>query len=739
MLSIVSKCNVALEKIFQEGTTEYRVLPLAHLNKSEIPAVEVKPSSVRENPVREAERSIDLEKLIGQTTRMIESIPYVSETTITDKDLTVTDKDPSACEPLLQSLNLVEDQPKRITIQHEAKSVDVSENNLPPNVKTETETNPEKPRTDVVYCLDSDEEEAIKNVNRVTTVQSLSNTQVNVQGPKILPPTLLFLCSKCGLTCKCGAGFKKHVTACFTQISGPIPCAHCSMKVSKKFIVNHYTKTHSECARQHACSKCPSKFFASLAQLREHERNYHSLNTNNYLNLDEASEAYSKSRSNKRKRPLVNKEKAGEPLHKVKKFGPHDVSLLPINPILDDYVFCSLCGFRTKVRLNMVRHLQLHAEQQIVPQTAPVNPVPHLETNEKHFDKMLNLASSSLVSRTPEKNKVDSNTTITLLIPPEAVSRYPKFVPERHRHTCGAKGCTYISVDESMLKRHWETLHSGTSDYHCVHCPLHQQLDTTKPLTADRIIGHLKMHDSSLYACSLCSYYHYKRHIVESHLSDIHKGGQVMVVREEGSVIPVNLTQAQISAPTMDLKPWLCGLCNFKSLLRPEVVDHCAKIHNSKMQYKCAYCAFRTSNSENVTKHQSKSHSDKKEEIFYYYYREDSVPQNPDGIPLWEKQSQKCDVVSIPRIKSEVPSEVSPTPQVSLPLSKIPVPEVDLNLVKKEMIETVEETIEDLCKHFGTFCEPNGLKYKCTLCKNVVEDDYEAMQSHLYEELQYRK
>ncbi|CAH2093535.1 unnamed protein product [Euphydryas editha] len=717
----------------KEGTSEFRVLPLAHLNKSDVPAVEVMSSSFRENPVREAERSIDLEKLIGQTTRMIESIPYVSELKTTEKPLTYKDTGSIVCEPLVENVNLLE--------QPSAKSKDVSENKLQPSLKTETiEITPEKSLTDpnVVYCLDSDEEETSKNVTNDFNDQSSSNTPVNVQPPQILPPTQLFLCAKCKMTLKCGAGFKKHIIACFSQMSDPIPCAHCSVKVNKKNIVTHYTKTHAEVARNHACSKCPIKF-STLAQVREHERNDHPLNTNINLNADKASISTGKlAASCKRKRSLVNREKDVEPPDKVRRFGPHDVSLLPINPILDDYVFCSLCEFNTKVRLNMVRHLQLHAEQQIVPQTAPVNPVPHLETNEKHFDKMLNLASSSIVSRPPEKNKADSNTTVTLMIPPEAISRYPKYVPEKHRHTCGAKGCSYISVDESMFKCHWETLHSGASDYRCVHCPPHQQLDTSKPLTSVRIIGHLKMHDSTLYACSLCSYYHYKRHIVENHLSDIHKGGQVMVVREEGSVIPVNTVQAQTSAPTMDLKPWLCGLCNFKSLLRLEVVDHCAKEHNSKMQYKCAYCAFRTSNSENVTKHQNKSHPDKKEEIFYFYYREGSVPQNPDGIPLWQKQSQKCDLTK-PKIKSELPSEVSLTPQVSLPLSKSATPELDLNLVKKEVIETVAETIEDLCKAFGEFCEPNGLKYKCSLCKNVVEDNYDAMQSHLYEELQYRK
>lgn len=47
------------------------------------------------------------------------------------------------------------------------------------------------------------------------------------------------------------------------------------------------------------------------------------------------------------------------------------------------------------MRTNLIRHLQFHSQEKAVPETAPVNPVPCLEKNEKMFDKMINLASSS--------------------------------------------------------------------------------------------------------------------------------------------------------------------------------------------------------------------------------------------------------------------------------------------------------------------------------------------------------
>lgn len=76
-------------------------------------------------------------------------------------------------------------------------------------------------------------------------------------------------------------------------------------------------------------------------------------------------------------------------------FSPGDIDRLPRPHIYQTDVFCSICNYATKVKWNMVRHLQAHQNEQAVPETAPVNPVPCLEKSEKMFDKMVNLALSS--------------------------------------------------------------------------------------------------------------------------------------------------------------------------------------------------------------------------------------------------------------------------------------------------------------------------------------------------------
>ncbi|KAM3964042.1 LOW QUALITY PROTEIN: uncharacterized protein ACR2FA_002089 [Aphomia sociella] len=732
----------------KEGSSEYRVLPLASFNKSKMITKAVTPSNSNDNPAREADRSIELEKLIGFTTQLTsktDAQPNLEKERQNNSTLPeslpqmMATPEPQVVLPPPQVALPPATPPSNPTPQLQA---DLSRQTTPV-LKTEpSDSTPVKYLSDDVVCLDSDDESSKQTeVNLFDDVVTASTSKCEGEIKK-LPESKLFQCPKCNLVFKNASGLKIHLISCYGGIVLNVPCAHCpKMLKNRDTLVTHYVKNHS--GKNNLCGIC-GYANTTLASIKKHVKRAHKIEKiqvttkytadGNVEHVVDVKHSEKPIRATKRKLSLSS----SEPQAKLKRYGPQDIDLLPINPILDDLVYCSLCGFSTKVRLNMVRHLQFHAEQQPVPQTAPVNPVPHLETNEKHFDKMVNLASSSIVTRGPEKTtRSDMAPVVSLLISAEDASRYPKYVPERQRHTCGAKGCSYISLDEAMLRCHWETLHSGSNDYHCVHCPPYQHLDTSKPLTASRIIAHLKMHDTTLYACSSCSYYHYKRQVVEKHQSDVHKGGQVVVVREEATPI-VQASQPSVSAPTMDLKPWQCGLCKFKSMLRPEVVDHCAKIHQSKMQYKCTYCPFRTSTLENVTKHQTNSHPGKIEDIFYYYYREGSIPDDADSSPRWMKQRQKSGI-----LESEVKTEVPDPVFFRIPSSTQPKPpvEVDLNIVKKEVDTntTTELSIEDLCKKYGDFCDTNGLKYKCPLCKVVTEDSKESMQSHLYEELQYRK
>lgn len=79
-------------------------------------------------------------------------------------------------------------------------------------------------------------------------------------------------------------------------------------------------------------------------------------------------------------------------------FTPAEINLLPRQPISSTELCCAICNYSSKVRTNIVRHLEFHTSEKVVPTTAPVNPVPCLEKNEKMFDKMTNLALSSFTN-----------------------------------------------------------------------------------------------------------------------------------------------------------------------------------------------------------------------------------------------------------------------------------------------------------------------------------------------------
>lgn len=111
----------------------------------------------------------------------------------------------------------------------------------------------------------------------------------------------------------------------------------------------------------------------------------------------------------------------------------------------------------------MVRHLKIHIKSVeaegsiVVPSTAPMNPVPCLDTKEKMFDKMTNLAASSQLA---QANKDKSE-----MLSPEEEAKLPQFVPEQMRHKCCSPDCKYLTIDDNMLKHHIKALHDEINFY----------------------------------------------------------------------------------------------------------------------------------------------------------------------------------------------------------------------------------------------------------------------------------
>lgn len=203
-------------------------------------------------------------------------------------------------------------------------------------------------------------------------------------------------------------------------------------------------------------------------------------------------------------------------------FKPSEVSLLPLTPIFDKILNCAVCPYKTKVRTNLMRHLQMHTDdsnggtQKLTNLVDPINPVPCLNSNEKHFDRMTNLASSSLVvggSTTGNATNTANGGSNAPTIGVNGKAIYD-YVPDTKRYTCGVSNCQYLTISDDIFRSHLNALHSDILHYNCPHC---KEEICKRNLSIERILSHLRFHGPKLYQCELCGYLHYMRNVVDRH------------------------------------------------------------------------------------------------------------------------------------------------------------------------------------------------------------------------------
>lgn len=164
----------------------------------------------------------------------------------------------------------------------------------------------------------------------------------------------------------------------------------------------------------------------------------------------------------------------------------------------------------------------------------------------------------------------------------------PIFVPTTKRYVCGAIGCNYLCLDDSLLKHHLLALHCDENIYYCKHCNKDLCIDK-QPINIDIIIKHYKLHDLHLYKCAHCMFVHNLRHRVERHLSERHldKEMQVIVVRKMecepeiggggGGVAMGGYDKQDVP---MYIRPWNCGMCKWRTSTREEIEVHVENKHN---------------------------------------------------------------------------------------------------------------------------------------------------------------
>ncbi|XP_036339396.1 uncharacterized protein LOC118748808 isoform X2 [Rhagoletis pomonella] len=350
-------------------------------------------------------------------------------------------------------------------------------------------------------------------------------------------------------------------------------------------------------------------------------------------------------------------------------FKPSEIGLLPLTPIFDKILNCAVCPYKTKVRTNLMRHLQMHTDdsncgpQQLTNLVDPINPVPCLKSNEKHFDRMTNLASSSLVVGSSSTGNAtstanDGNNAPTIGVKGKVLYAY---IPDTKRYTCGVSNCQYLTISDDIFRSHLNALHGDILNYNCPHC---KEEICKRNLSIERILNHLRFHGPKLYQCESCGYLHYMKNVVDRHIRqhDVDPPLFVKVIEYDRtkenaaknpdstvtSATPMTTTGAAAKSEALKSKggkqnKWSCNLCGHKTMTHQQIVAHATSQHSCKHQYQCMHCAFTAPQLVQVMTHIDEKHSGKKREARYVFEKlEEQEDSNSsakaiDTRPLWQR------------------------------------------------------------------------------------------------------
>lgn len=406
------------------------------------------------------------------------------------------------------------------------------------------------------------------------------------------------------------------------------PCYHCRAD----FVRPVDLKNHISCHGIHRffCFYCNATG-PTFSNMKEHALSIHKDNANcdwKYLPLNETKMDQTKHKFvvcprnvvaiNDFTKRLV--ERYIDILATKKYYAPEEANMLPPNQIFVEKVYCKRCHFGSKVRQNVLRHLQMNT---CVPSEAPVemnpvNPVPCLQTGERQFDKMRNLALSSNSSNSSEGSLVDN------------MSR--KFVPEERRYKCGARGCEYHNISPDIFSQHIDTLHASDEYYQCPHCNIDLMVPNNT-INSTEILDHMRFHDSTLFKCPMCDYYHYARTNVDKHIAESHP-------RIKERALRVNRDSKKIETPKPNKSTvwkFKCNIClNTVLSTRTQIKQHLTAKHRLYNQYQCLMCAVFSSDQKTAVKeHLTNEHN--VTDVTNIRTTFDRVEGEADNSPIWRR------------------------------------------------------------------------------------------------------
>ncbi|KAL4143321.1 hypothetical protein QTP88_005667 [Uroleucon formosanum] len=315
-------------------------------------------------------------------------------------------------------------------------------------------------------------------------------------------------------------------------------------------------------------------------------------------------------------------------------FSPDTIDSIPKSHIFSDPISCLLCTYSTKVRSNLVIHLNGHTKGQDNTTKEIVNPVPSIGKCELMFDKMINLSASAFDAMNTEKMKRDELDKKIVEVAPDGnlnTEIFPQFIPKNMRYKCSIPLCTYTGVTEDMLKKHISILHPSYQCYICPHCL--PPCIISKVVERNQIEFHLMHHGENLYRCQYCEYIDFNRVEMRTHMRNIHLSEITSSVQSNIIVIRQTLLEddcidrGRSKAPS-NVPQWVCNICS--SGLRyteNEITSHIFMAHKVSNMFKCPMCQF--------------EHKDDNANIFEEHYKLQHPSVAVKCLRVFEKISNK--------------------------------------------------------------------------------------------------
>lgn len=443
-----------------------------------------------------------------------------------------------------------------------------------------------------------------------------------------LSGTELYRCGVpgCNAVCPTDHEFLRHLMR-HSSSSANFPCYHCSLVFDKPISLKNHIRIHA--MHRFFCYNC-NETSSLVAVITKHFNEVHYPNMQKGANetillpLNKQSNDPDKDMfvvclretSSVEKFAFGLVERNTSRILSTKKFYmPDEVHMLPHLGVFPDIVSCKLCGYSSKIRSNIHRHLTkgdcIENSNGSAPSLDPINPVPCLDTGERHFDKMRNLAASS--------NSIDA-------LAAKLLEQRLGYVPRPF--VCGASGCRYITQSEEGLRSHIDALHVAELTYNCPHC----NCSLTKENANDAIdaVKHLRFHGPKLYKCPVCEFHDYTKATVDKHLVDIHPR-----CKDTTMVLRPKLTDP---SKTGKIIKWKCNVCSkgvfdTRSLVR----NHMDQVHRLEFQYKCTHanCSFQNDTKNSVKEHITSVHGVSDAGLLETVY--ERVEGETDVTPIWRR------------------------------------------------------------------------------------------------------